>query len=402
MIDQLQLLLRQLTTSQKIGIAFGALASTFVLVVFVLWAGKADMQPAFSRLSTTDAAAISEALRTAKIPFQIADAGSTILVPATSLAEARVAAGAAGITTDGSAKGFELFDKGGFGMSEFDQQVTYQRALEGKLTGMIQAMDGVDHATVSIVAAENGLFSGQDRPASASVVVQMRSGSPPDAAMVRGLISAVASAVAGLTPDNVTVVDESGRLLAGPQVELAGDAQAMQQGVERQLGAKVQALVDLALGPGHASVAVSAALDMDKVEQTVTTVVPIDKDHWTPTSVQTVDEQYGGSGATGAGGIASTVFGGFIALVLLFLVWRNVRALRGRAEEMQLATITSPQPGLLGAYASSGALSPLASIADLDQSPQSRVQERLRMVAAEKPDAIVGLMNDWLREEGRR
>jgi flagellar biosynthesis/type III secretory pathway M-ring protein FliF/YscJ len=102
------------------------------------------------------------------------------------------------------------------------------------------------------------------------------------------------------------------------------------------------------------------------------------------------------------GGIASTVFGALIALVLLFLVWRNVRALRGRAEEMQFATITSPQPGLLGTYTSTGDGSPLASIAELDQSPQSRVQERLRMVAAEKPDAIVGLMNDWLREEGRR
>src|SRR5512143_1302530 len=104
MIDQLQLLVRQLTTSQRIGIGFGALASVFVLVVFVFMAGQTQMQPAFTRLSTPDAAAISEALRTAKIPFQVADAGATILVPSTALADARVAAGAAGISTDGAAK----------------------------------------------------------------------------------------------------------------------------------------------------------------------------------------------------------------------------------------------------------------------------------------------------------
>ena len=102
------------------------------------------------------------------------------------------------------------------------------------------------------------------------------------------------------------------------------------------------------------------------------------------------------------GGIASTVFGVLIALILLFLVWRNVKALRGQAEDMELARVSSPQQGLLESYTSTGAGSPLASIADLDQSPQTRVQERLRMVAAEKPDAIVGLMNNWLREDVRR
>lgn len=559
MIDQLQLLVRQLTISQKIGVAFGAVASAFIVVLFVFIAGKTEMQPAFTRLSTADAAAISEALRTAKIAFQVTDAGATILVPATSLADARVAAGAAGISTDGAAKGFELFDKAGFGMSEFDQQVTYQRALEGKITGVIEQMDGVETATVSIVAAQTGIFADQDEPASASIVVRMRNGLPPDAAMVRGMVSAVASSVAGLTPDNVTVVDESGRLLAGPAGSLAGDAQAMQQSVERQLGAKVQELVDRALGPGHASVAVSASLDTDKVDQTVTTIRPIDAGNWTPTSVQTVEERYGGADGTGsggipgavsnvpglptypgalptavpstspapdaspsaspgasaapgastepaastapastdvgtgyiksqqtvnytnsqtveriirepgaikrlsvavlldqaalgaitadslqttinaaigadpargdvvtvsavafatasaapaasaipagladtAGGVATTVFGILVAVVLLVLVWRNMGALRRQADAMQLAAMTTSQPGLLAAYTSTGASAPLGATAELD-APRGGVGDRLRIVAGEKPDAIAGLMNDWLREEQRR
>src|SRR5207245_3723774 len=99
MTDQFQMLLRQLTMSQRIGIVFGSFASVVLLLAFVMWAGKPDMQPAFSRLSTTDAGAISEALRSAKIPFEVADAGSTILVPASQLASARVAAASAGVAT---------------------------------------------------------------------------------------------------------------------------------------------------------------------------------------------------------------------------------------------------------------------------------------------------------------
>ncbi len=557
MIEQLQLLVRQLTTSQKIGIVFGALASAFVLIVFVMWAGRPDMQPAFTSLRASDAAAISSALRTAKISFQVADAGSTILVPATSLSDARVAAAAAGVSTDSSTQGFSLFDKSGFGMSAFDQQVTYQRALEGKLTQTIEAMSGVDTTTISIVAAQNSVFASQSQPASASVVVKMRSGQPPDTGMVRAIVATVAGAVAGLTPDNVTVVDSSGRQLAGPQTDLTSDALTTQQAVERQLSARVQEMADQVLGPGHASVVVSATLDMDKVDQTITTVAPITQGNWTPTSVQTVNERYAGTGTGSSGipgvssnvpglptypgatlplpsavanaspgaspaasaapaasgspsatpsaspstsevggyiktqetvnynnsqtvsriitqpgairrlsvavlvdqaalgstsadglkqavtaaigadvsrgdvvsvtavafashspavaaspissdltgtisGLASTVFGGLIALAFLFLVWRNVRALRYRADEMQMVTVSSGQQALLSGYTATGARGALADVAELESSPQAKIQERLRMVAEEKPDALVGLMNGWLREGDQR
>src|SRR5258706_4189959 len=110
MTDQFQLLLRQLTIPQRLGIAVAALASVLLLVGFAMWAGKPDMQPAFSRLTTTDAAAISEALRSAKIPFEITDAGSTILVPASSVSQAVVAPGAAGYNCGGTRR-FDSFDQ---------------------------------------------------------------------------------------------------------------------------------------------------------------------------------------------------------------------------------------------------------------------------------------------------
>src|SRR2546425_7592326 len=101
-------------------------------------------------------------------------------------------------------------------------------------------------------------------------------------------------------------------------------------------------------------------------------------------------------------GAASTALGVLVALVLLFLVWRNLRALRRQAEDMQLYPTQPGTPELLEAYTSSGQQIQLAPMSDLDNSPQAKIQERLRVVAEDKPDAIVGLVNGWLREDQRR
>jgi flagellar M-ring protein FliF len=540
MTDQLQMLLRQLTIPQRISIAVAAFASLLLLAGFVMWAGKPDLQPAFTKLTTEQAGTVSEALRSAKIQFELTDGGATIMVPTGAMAAARVAAGQAGYSGDG-ATGFEIFDNQQFGASEFDQQVAYQRAIEGKLRNTIGAMQGVAEVQVSIVAAQRGLFADQDRPASASVNLRMQSGSP-DAAMVRGIVSTTAAAVAGLTPESVTVVDDKGRVLAGPALAEGGDSMAIQSNVERGLANKVQALVDQALGAGHASVAVSAQLDLDKVEKQVTTVKPIDVGNWTPTSVQSTQEQYGAGGAGGGGGIpgsgsnvpglptypgtvvtpsaapgssaapvaspaagaspaavagyvkeqqtvnyansqtiekiiqqpgaikrlsvavlldqaamgsisaenlkksieaaigadatrgdnisvaavpfaaasattdgssgggivdtiggtVGSVIGGLVALVLVFLVWRNLKALRRRADDMQLLTAGPANQALLEAgYSSTGAAASIAPLPEFGETPQAKIQERLRIVADEKPEEIVGLVNSWLRTDGR-
>jgi flagellar M-ring protein FliF len=533
-MDQLQLLVRQLTIPQRLGIAVASLASVLLLVGFAMWAGKPDMQPAFSHLSTSDAATISEALRSAKIPFEITDAGATIMVPAGSVSQAVVAAGGAGYN-GGTATGFEIFDNQQFGASEFDQQVAYQRAIEGKLKKTIESMAGVAEAQVSIVAAKDGLFADQTQPATASINLRMRNGGAPDGAMVQGIVSTVAGSVAGLTTDNVTVVDASGRVLAGPENAAGGDAASIQSGVERGLSAKIQALVDQALGTGHSSVALSAQLDLDKVEKTVTTIAPINDQNYTPTSVQTSTETYGAGAGTGAGGIpgagsnvpglptypgnlptasgapaasaapsasagasagylkaqqtvnyansqtiekivqqpgaikrlsvavlidekaaanvapenlkaaisaaigadtargdvvtvsavpfaaavapesglgggvidsvggvVGSVAGALLAVVLLFMVWRNLRALRRRADDMQLVHAgPAGQPLLEASYAANGAAASIAPLPQYDETPQAKIQERLRIVADEKPEEIVGLVNSWLRSDGK-
>jgi flagellar M-ring protein FliF len=542
-LDQLTPLLRQLTISQRIGIVFGAIASALLLVGLVLWAGRTEYQPAFTRLAASDAAAIVEALRGAKIPYQVTDAGTTILVPTGALADARLAAASAGVLPDeGSA--FDLFDKQGFGATEFEQNVAYQRALERKLEATIRSLAGVADASVAIVPQRQGALTSDDRPASASVTIRMRGGGSPDAAMVRGIVSTVAGAVAGLSPDNVTVVDEQGRVLAGPGAAPGADLAGMRDAVERSLAAKVERLVDEVLGTGRSTVAVSAALDAATVEQTITTVKPIDASNWTPASVQTIDERYVGAGAGGAAGIpgtasnvpglptypisgipglgaspapsagpeapaaspapepnpayqrtqqtvnyansqtvervirqpgaierlsvavlidqaalgsttvdglqaaiaaaigadpargdvvsvqavpfaaaaspaeaaglgepglvdtalgaASSAVGVLLAVLLVFVVWRNMRALRQRAEEIGLAAALGTDATARVESEPAAALGGSPAVAALPPDPSAAVAERLRHAAVDRPDAVAGVLAGWLTEEQKR
>jgi len=541
-LNAFEILVRQLSPFQRAYIGGAAIVSVVVLVLFVNLAGQPNFQPAFTKLTAADAGAISEALRSAKITFQLADAGATILVPTSALADARVAASQAGVLPDQGAPGMELFDKSGFGMSEFDQRVTYQRAKEGELSRTLLSLEGVAEAKVTVVAAEAGLLSQDDQPATASVVIKMQDGGQPDRAMVRGIVSTVSSSIAGLSVDDVTVVDDRGRVLAGPQV--AGNAEAMvaQDGVERAIAAKVLGLVDKAIGPGKASVAVSAKLDFTKLEQQIKTYTPITDGTWTPVSVHVNTETLGGASALGAAGIpgtssnipglpsytepgavasaapaaslapgaspapgaSATTATGYgsqdvtvnynlseriekivrepgllerlsvsvlvdqeasaaiepaalqaaieaaigadlergdivsvtavafpeavadapadpiasaveilpgvlttglaiiLTLILTVLLWRNMGALGRRADEAALLSEPPRRDALGSGYGGADARQGLLAAALPDNSAQAQIQERLRMVADEKPDALLGLMHGWLQEEGAR
>ena len=150
MNEQVQAVLKQVSITQRIGIIGAAVAAVAMIGVLVMFASKPDYTPAFTGLSAADATTIEGALRGANIPYQVADAGTTIEVPVDSLGDAKIAAGNAGVTqrTNSDTQGWTLFDNQGFGQSEFDQNVTYQRALEGELTQTIQGMEGVASARV--------------------------------------------------------------------------------------------------------------------------------------------------------------------------------------------------------------------------------------------------------------
>jgi len=160
--------------------------------------------------------------------------------------------------TGSDTQGWTLFDNQGFGQSAFDQTVTYQRALEGELTKTIQGMNGVASARVSIVLAQTGALSSEDTPASAAVVLAMSGNATPSTNLVEAIVNTISKSVQGLSADNVVVTDDQGHTLAGSTSSVDSAAAQAKGLVEQQTKSKIDTLLDAALGPNHASVAVSA------------------------------------------------------------------------------------------------------------------------------------------------
>ena len=301
MNEQVQGILKQLSIYQRIAILGTALGAVALIGVMVMFASKPDYTPAFTGLSGADAATVESALRGANIAYQVADAGTTIEVPADSLGDARIAAADAGVTTTNDTKGMELFDTAGFGDSAFSEQVKLQRATEGELTRTIQQMAGIASARVAIVPAQTGALSSQDTPASASVVLSMTGGATPPSSLVQAVVSTVRGSVSGIATENVVVTDTQGHVLAGAADSADTAAAQAKDVVEQQMKAKITGLIETALGSGHSSVAVSADVDTSKVEQNVTTYSPSGSNP--PVSINVSNEQYGPGSSGDACGI---------------------------------------------------------------------------------------------------
>ena len=152
--------------------------------------------------------------------------------------------------------------------------------------------------------AQKGVLTSDDTPASASVVLAMSGGKTPSNGLVRAIVNTVASSVSGLAADNVVVTDDSGHVLAGAADSADTAAAQAKDLVEQQTRAKIESLIDAALGPGHASVAVSADVDSSKVEQQITTYAPAGSDP--PVSIHSIYEQYGPGSSAAACGIPGT------------------------------------------------------------------------------------------------
>jgi flagellar M-ring protein FliF len=215
---------------------------------------RTDWRTLYAGLDPDDARQISQTLTQAQIPFDLAQDGSTIRVPAPDLDKARLATAAKGGVKSGRL-GFELFDKPNWVGSEFDEQVNYQRALEGELEHTVGTLSDVQSARVHLVLPHDSLFREEERPAKASVVLKLRhgalAGGEPEA--IRNL---VASAVDGLTPDHVVLVDADGRVPLGPKTP-----EALELAAEQDLEDKLVATLEPVTGLGN--VRASVALDYD-------------------------------------------------------------------------------------------------------------------------------------------
>ncbi len=219
------------------------------------WYGtQTDWRVLYAGLDPEDTRQLGQTLTQAQISYDLEANGTTIRVPASELDKARLATAAKGGPRSGRL-GFELFDKPNWMGSEFDEQVNYQRALEGELEHTVATLADVQSARVHLVLPHESLFRDQERPAKAGVVLTLRHRSLADGESdsIRNL---VASAVDGLTPGQVSIVDASGHLPLG-----AKTPEAQRLGMEQALEAKLIETLEPVTGAGN--VRASVTLDYD-------------------------------------------------------------------------------------------------------------------------------------------
>lgn len=247
----------------------------FGFVIFRM--SQPTMGVLYTDLSMADAAQVVKELETRRIPYETRGDGQTILASRSEIPRIRMDLAARGLPSGGGV-GYEIFDKGdAFSTTSFVQNINHLRALEGELARTIRSIGRVQNARVHLVIPERRLFERDREPPRASIALKLRG--ELDQGQIRAIRHLVASAVEGLRPDRVSIVDENGRLLAdGAQTDVAGGggvvADERQGAIERRLKQQVEDIVASVVGSGRARVQVNAQLDLNRVESRSETFDP--------------------------------------------------------------------------------------------------------------------------------
>lgn len=250
----------------QLGIAAAVIA---LVAVAAMWARKPDYSVLFSNLDDRDGGAIVNALTQLNIPYQFSDNGTAILVPQAQVPEARMQLASQGLPKAGNV-GFELLDQSRFGASQFTEQVTYQRALEGELANSIQALHAVQEARVHLAIPRETLFVRDRQEPTASVLLSLYPGRNLGEDQVSAITWLVSSSVPNLNAQNVSVVDQNGRLLTMPAGEggMNSQQQNLVNDIEHRSVQRILTLLNPILGPGNVRAQVSADMDFAKREET--------------------------------------------------------------------------------------------------------------------------------------
>lgn len=240
------------------------------------WAAAPMYVTLYRDLDFAKVAPIQESLQKAGIPNKLGQGGNAVLVPVADVARARVALAKDGQVVSGR-PGLELFDKPSWGMTDFSQRVTYQRALEGELARTIGGIRGVERAQVHIVIPNPSPLRSLDRPASASVVLALKAGTTLTPEAIHGIAYVVSNSVDRLSSDNVAIMDDAGHVLSVPAGEPEGSTGStrqleMQRAMEQTLAEKVQGLLEPLVGAGHSRTEVTVELSFDQIDRTVETI----------------------------------------------------------------------------------------------------------------------------------
>jgi flagellar M-ring protein FliF len=258
-------------------------AATAILLGFfafvIMRFSQPTMAPLFTELSLDDSGRIVKELDTQGISYELRGDGGTVLVPKTQVTRLRMRLAETGLPRGGSV-GYEIFDKSDtLGTTSFVQNINHLRALEGELARTIRSLDRVAAARVHLVVPERQLFAREQQEPSAAIVLRLRG--MLDAGQVRAIRHLTASAVKGLKPERVSIVNEQGQLLANGSGDegsaVASGLDDRHAAFERKLREQIESIVTSVVGPGHARVQVSAEIDYSRIQQTSDTFDPESK-----------------------------------------------------------------------------------------------------------------------------
>ncbi len=271
---------------QKVGLVQRVLLISIFLafvaigVLLTNWARRPDMRMLYQQLSPEEASKITEKISEKSIAYELRNGGTTIYVPKEKVYQLRLDMAKEGLP-EGQQGGYKIFDNEKIGVSPFVQNVNLKRALQEELAKSIQMINGVVHARVHIVAPEQTLFTSEAGKTTASVVLRLKPGYRVSALNIAAITHLVSGSVEGLTSDNVTVIDSQGRLLSSQSDNTlasgAGTVQDYRERVEQNLANKAEEMLTTVLGPGRATVRVSAVIDMNSVNIATETYDPTAK-----------------------------------------------------------------------------------------------------------------------------
>jgi len=266
-LSSLTRLWKELGLNQRVSLSIAAIVVVAGLAGLLMWSRRPDMQLLYGRLAEKDAASIISQLQTQNVPYKVMNGGSTVYVASDQVYRLRMELAAKGLPS-GDGVGFEIFDKGQFGLSDFVQRTNYTRALQGELARTISQLEGVRSARVMIVQPENRLLlTDQTVKPTASVFVELAT-SRLEMDAVNSIRHLVANAVQGLQPDSVAVVDQRGHVLSeelhqDPTLSNASSQMRYRQQVEDYFAKKVETMLTPVVGTNNAIVRVSAEIETE-------------------------------------------------------------------------------------------------------------------------------------------
>jgi flagellar M-ring protein FliF len=272
-MNQLRSIYASLTPKQRGSIVIICLAIIAGFFYISRWQHERGFEPLYKELTSEDASAVVAKLKERGVEFRLGEGGTSVMVPTAQAAEMRLEMAGAGLVRSGR-PGFELFDKVNFGVTDFAEQVNYRRALEGELERSVVSLAEVEKARIHLTFKRESVYTEARQPAKASVLIKLKPYAKLSQQNVQAIAHLISSAVEGLSPDSVSVLDMNGNLLGRPRrtqtqsgEELNDYALEYQQTVEKQLLSKINSTLEPLLGPDRFRAGVSADCDLTSMDE---------------------------------------------------------------------------------------------------------------------------------------